>query len=88
MITENKQEIANKICEALQLTRQFAPHQGNNGLLELRYIKSENGYSEYLRPVFEAEPDRNDGYYDINISGDSGTAVFIDVVRQFINRIQ
>lgn len=88
MITENKQAIANKICEALQLTRQFAPHQGNNGLLEMRYIKSENGYSEYLRPVFEAEPDRSDGYYDINISGDSGTAILVDVVRQFIDRIR
>ena len=83
---ENKQLIANKICEALQQTRQFAPNRGHNGLLELRYIERNGG--EYLRPIFEDNLSGNNDYCDINITGDSGTAMFVDVVKQFIKRFR
>ena len=92
MISENKQYILNKICEALQATRQFHPGTGVNGLKELRYIKrgdsyeSNVRYEETARPIFE-DGTGSDGWYDIDISCDSGTAIFTDVARQFVARM-
>lgn len=91
MIREDKQQILNKICEALQLTKQLSPGVCN-GLKELRYIRRpETGepnvrYFETARPIFEDGAGSN-GWYDVNISGDSGIAIFLDVVKQFVAKI-
>lgn len=89
---ESKGLICAMICEALQHTRQFRIGVNGNGLKELRYIKkgetheSNVKYPETVRPIFEDGTGEN-GYYDINVSCDSGAAMFIDITRQFIERI-
>ncbi len=81
---ENKQEICNAICEALRLTGNAGR---GNALKELRYYPEGNGhYSEVVRPIFE-DGTGEDGFYDINVSCDSGTAMFIDITNQFIRRM-
>lgn len=79
---ENKQQICNAICQALRKTDAAG---NNNALAELRYIRKSNG-DEIVRPVFE-NGTGEDGYYDINISGDSGIAIFMDVVNQFVRKV-
>jgi len=79
---ENKQQICNAICQALRKTDAAG---NNNALAELRYIRKNNG-DEIVRPVFENGVGE-DGYYDINISGDSGIAIFMDVVNQFVRKV-
>lgn len=83
---ENKQEFLNKICEALQMTRQFKPNVGHNGLVEIKYIRKANG-TEYASPRFEDDPDRSDGYYDVDISGDSCIGIWEDLTRRFISKM-
>ena len=83
---EDKQLFLNKVCEALQNTSAAAPGLGHNGLLEIKYIKKPNG-DEFARPVFEDFPDRDDGYYDVNISGDSCIGIWIDLTDKFIRRM-
>lgn len=91
-MNEDKQKICDKICETLQQTRQFRIGIGENGLKELRYIvkgatlEPNVRYPETVRPIFEDGTGEN-GYYDINVSCDSGTAMFIDITRQFIEPI-
>ena len=84
---ENKQEILNAICEALKLTRNAG---SGNALKEIRYM--EDGGREYAVPIFEngtGEPDEccPHGYYAVNITGDSGTAIFKDITKQFIDYV-
>ena len=81
---ENKQIICDKICEALQYTSNASPWSGN-GLKELRYIKRDDG-REFVRPIF-ADGTGEDGYYDVNVTCDSGTAMFIDIARQFVSKV-
>lgn len=89
---EIKSLICAMICEALQHTRQFRVGIGENGLKELRYIrKGETNepnvkYPETVRPIFE-DGTGEDGYYDINVSCDSGTALFIDIATQFVAKM-
>lgn len=82
---ENKQEILNAICAALRLT---ANAGRGNALKEIRYIE-DNGM-EYAVPIFEngiGKPSEEcpHGYYAVNITMDSGTAIFKDIVKQFID---
>ena len=84
---ENKQEILNAICEALKLTRNAG---SGNALKEISYM--EDGGREYAVPIFEngtGEPDEccPHGYYAVNITGDSGTAIFKDITKQFIDYV-
>lgn len=82
---ENKQKILDAICKALRLTRNAG---GGNALKEIRYVKDKGG--EYAIPIFEngnGEPNEYCpyGYYGVNITGDSGTAIFKDITEQFIS---
>ena len=79
---ENKQEICNAICEALQYTAN-AGSIPNNNLIKFEYHK-ENG-KEVVYPIFADGTGKNGEFYPINITGDSGTAIFKDIVKQFIN---
>lgn len=89
---ESKGLICAMICEALQHTRQFRIGIGENGLKELRYIRKKETnepnvkYPETVRPIFE-DGTGEDGYYDINVSCDSGTALFIDIATQFVAKM-
>lgn len=86
-MNENKQLILDKLCETLRLT---AAAGTGNPLKELRYVK--DGYDEYAIPVFEdgtGEPTATHphGYYAVNISCDSGIAIVMDVVKQFVRKV-
>lgn len=81
---ENKQEVCNAILRALQTTR-AAGTEGCNPLVELKYLTKENGM-EIVRPIFE-DGTGNNGYYDINVTADSGIAMFIDITNQFIRKM-
>lgn len=82
---EDKQKICDALCEALRLTSN-AGHPQNNPLIELRYMTKEEGgkYEETVRPIFEDHCGESMGYYDVNVSMDSGTAMIIDIVNQFV----
>lgn len=80
MYREDKQAILDAICEALRLTSASGT---GNPLVEIRYIQKPNG-TELARPIFE-NGTGEDGYYDVNITCDSGIAIFKDIVKQFIN---
>ncbi len=36
----------------------------------------------YVRPIWSDNPERNDGYYDINVNGDSPWGAVCDVIRE------
>ena len=84
---EDKQKICDAMCETLRLTS-AAGHPMNNPLVELRYMTKEEGgkYSETVRPIFE-DGNGNNGYYDINVSMDSGIAIIMDIVNQFVKKM-
>lgn len=77
---ENKQEFCNKLCEALRET-DAAGSPINNPLVELRYMKLPNG-DEIVRPIFA-----NGTGCDINVTGDSCIAMFMDIDRQFVRKM-
>lgn len=81
---EDKQEILTAICEALRKTS-AAGYPGHNPLAEIRYIQKSNG-DEVARPVFEDGAGLN-GYYDVNITGDSGIGMWFDLTSQFIRKV-
>ena len=76
---EDKQAICDKLCEALRLT---ANAGSNNALRELRYIPE----IEMVRPIFE-DGTGEDGYLDVNVAMDSGTAMIVDITKHFIKRL-
>lgn len=81
---ENKQAICDALCVALVLTDNVGR---NNALKRLVYLPEGNGrYNEVVRPIFEDGTGEN-GYYDVNVSMDSGTAMIMDIVDQFVRRV-
>lgn len=83
---EDKQAICNAMLEALKLTS-AAGSPTNNPVVELRYLPEGNGrYTEAVRPVF-ADGNGENGWYDINVSCDSGIAVIMDIVNQFVKSV-
>ena len=82
---EDKQAICNAMCETLRLTR-AAGMTENNPLVELRYMPQGGTYEETVRPIF-ADGTGENGWYDINVSCDSGIAVIMDIVKQFVLRV-
>ena len=81
---ENKQAICDSMCATIRMTSNGGR---GNALKELRYIPEGNGhFSEVVRPIFENGAGE-DGYYDINVAMDSGTAMIMDITNQFIRRI-
>lgn len=78
---ENIQKALDLYCEAIRQTR--AGGMGN-ALKELRYINA--GTKQIVRPIFE-DGDGIDGYYDVDVSADSGIAVLMDVTKRFVRRM-
>lgn len=76
---ENKQAICSALRDALVLTSNAG---SDNALKELVYLPEK----EAVRPVFEDGTGKN-GYYDINVAWDSGTAMIVDVANQFISKM-
>lgn len=87
---EDKKAICNAICEALRETRTFGIGCGNK-LAEIRYVRENNG-REFAVPIFEdgdGEPNESypHGYYAVNITGDSGIAIWIDITNNFVKNM-
>lgn len=78
---EDKQKIMDALCETLRLTRNAGDSEGN-ALAQLLYIPEK----QIVRPIFE-DGTGKDGYYDVNVAGDSGTAMITDVATQFIRKM-
>ena len=84
MFEENKTEFCNKLCDLLRMTSNLGDDRYNS-LVELRYIKLDNG-DEYVSPRFKNNPNRSDGYYDVNVSGDNCMGILHDVWEKFAKR--
>ena len=82
---EDKQAICDAICAALRLTS-AAGHPDGNPLVELRYMPEGGTYAETVRPIF-ADGTGENGWYDVNVSYDSGVAMFTDIVNQFVRKV-
>lgn len=80
---ENRQEICDAFCKMLQLTRNAGDPIGNP-IVELRFIGTNLG--EFVRPIF-ADGTGSDGYFDVNVTMDSGTAMIVDIVNQFVRKM-
>ena len=85
---EDKQAICNAFCETLRLTS-AAGSPTNNPLIELRYMTKEEGgrFEETVRPIFEDRCGEKFGYYDVNVTCDSGIAIIMDIVNQFVKKM-
>ena len=70
---ENKQAICDAMCETLRLTTNAGT---GNKLAELKYLADK----EVVRPIFE-DGTGEDGWYDINVACDSGSAMIVDIAR-------
>lgn len=78
---ENIQNTMNLLCKTLQTTRMFDPTVGN-GLKELKVTAD----GKFVRPVF-MDGAGEDGYYDVNIEGDSTLGAVQDVMKRFVNKM-
>lgn len=85
---EDKQAICNAFCETLKLTR-AAGSPTNNPVIEIKYMTKEEGgrFEETVRPIFADHCGESMGYYDVNVTGDSGIAVIMDIMKQFVCRV-
>lgn len=96
---ETKQDVLNAICEALRHTDN-AGDPMSNPLKEIRYlgygvpdnatlsscVHDGRTMCEIARPIFEDGTGEN-GYYDVNITGDSGTTIFREIANHFISKV-
>lgn len=78
-VREDKQAICDALCETLRLTSNAGK---GNALRELRYIPE----IEMVRPIFE-DGTGEDGWYDVNVAMDSGTAMILDIANHFIRTV-
>ena len=78
---EDYQLICNMLCETLKCTLN-AGHPANNPLDRMVYLENEG----LVRPIFK-DGTGESGCYDVNVAGDSGTAMIEDIVRQFVSRM-
>lgn len=84
MFVENKAEFCNKLCELLRMTGNLGNDEYNS-LVALKYYKTDNG-EEYVSPRFKNNPDRDDGYYDVCVTGDSCMGILSDLFDKFIKK--
>lgn len=91
--TENKKAMLSYMCKAIMEMRANGSKEYNH-ICDLKLIKLENDVKrwwgeqrkgEYVRIVWSDSPDRDDGYYDVYIEGDSALGVFEDVWK-FVSR--
>lgn len=82
MFREDKAKVLKAICDALRTTSAAGT---GNALVEIQYIVKDNG-DEVARPIFENGSGEN-GYYDVNISGDSGIGIWCDITNHFVRKV-
>ena len=88
------EEVLKHIQAILDIT-EVCGNKGHNHIQELRLIDRKdckNMFGQpimdgwHVRPIWSNNPERNDGYYDINVEGDSPWGVACDVMRWLKNR--
>lgn len=92
MASEKEKEIGQK---ALDLLAQIVDVTGASGrephnrVIGFKLIDRKGGEDiygrslldgQYVRPIWSDDPERNDGYYDINVNGDSPWGMVYDVL--------
>jgi len=82
---EDMQKCLDYLCKAIMETRANGSEE-NNHIQELRLIEAADSkepiaYERVVRPIWSDNPERNDGYYDINVTGDSAWAMIKDVIN-------
>ncbi len=82
-VREERQKCLDFLCKAIMETSANGSEQHNH-IQELRLLDRENDpnlkYEEVVRPIWSDNPDRSDGYYDINVTGDSAWGMINDVI--------
>ena len=81
---ENKEEFCNKFCELLRMTSNLG-NDNYNSLVALKYFKDDKG-EEFVSPRWKNNPDRDDGYYDIRVTGDNCMGILTDVFERFVRK--
>ena len=84
---ENKQRMLDFMLGAIQEMGANGTEQGNPiiGLKLFTREKAESTWcrsfpaGDYVRIIFKDSPDRDDGYYDVYVSGDNCKGMFEDV---------
>ena len=86
---EDRQKCLDYLCKAIMETCANGSEQHNH-VQELRLLERKDNpnlrYDTVVRPIWSDNPERNDGYYDINVSGDSAWGMIKDVVN-YLNLI-
>lgn len=97
-MNEREKEIAQKaldlLTEIISVTKASGSEEHNHitglKLIERRNCKNMLGYNLrdglFVRPIWSNNPDRDDGYYDICVEGDSPWGAVIDVMRDLERR--
>lgn len=87
---ENKQRMLDFMCGAIQEMRANGT-PNHNPIVKLELFTREKDETtwcgcfpagDYVRIQFKTNPTRDDGYYDVNVDGDSCYAMFEDVWRK------
>ena len=98
MTTIEEKEIGQKaldlLAQVIEVTRASGsePHNRIIGLKLIDRKDCVNMFGQklsdgtYVRPIWSDNPDRNDGYYDINVNGDSPWGAVCDVMRELHHR--
>lgn len=76
---ENKATVAKVFCLALQMTSAAGK---SNPLVDMRYERNEHG-DEIVTPILA---DGNEDWYKCHVTGDSGVAMIMDMVNQFVRK--
>ena len=97
-MNENEKAIAQKVLDLLTEIIETTGASGkepHNRIISLKLIDRKdckNMFGQpirdglFVRPIWSDQPDRNDGYYDICVEGDSPWGAICDVMRELQRR--
>lgn len=71
------------LATTILISKGSGDYAGNH-VMDLQIIEKNNDI--YVRPIWSAHPDRDDGYYDIIITGDSPWGAIVDVIAK-LNKV-
>lgn len=89
-IKEDPQAMLNHMCAAI-MEMSVNGSEKHNHICELRLIEIKEPIHQmwgwqypgkYVRIVWSDSPERDDGYYDVYVDGDSAWGMFIDVFKR------
>lgn len=87
---ENKQAMLDYLCKSIMEMRVNGSEEYNH-ICGLKLFKRETPEKtwcryfpagDYVRIIWSDDPERNDGYYDVYVDGDSAWGMFLDVTKR------